>query len=245
VGLIGDQRSYLTGQLLAIVALFMACIATQSRAAEFSDYLSFTDRGDGASRYNSVLLFGGWMSTTNLGSTLFFNRATFFSLSPYQPYYDNNIIGGAYQRDVFRLGGLVIAAEVGIADRFGHYTECCAPVEKTIHSSGIVDSFETWIGPAFRYEAIVLFNTVRFVPGITAGFSVVTNSIGAEAGNVAYANGNATFLGYLGFEADFSLVSAPAWEFVIEEHHRSGAGELLGRLHEGYNANVIGLRYRF
>jgi len=100
-------------------------------------------------------------------------------------------------------------------------------------------------GPAFRYESVVLFNELRVVPGITAGFSTVTNSIGAEEGHVNFYNGNATFLGYLGFGVGFSLVSAPALELVIEEHHRSGADGLLGHIHEGYNANVVGLRYRF
>ena len=57
--------------------------------------------------------------------------------------------------------------------------------------------------------------------------------------------GNATFLGYLGFDVAFSLVGLPEWELVIEEHHRSGAHQLFGHLYEGYNANVVGLRYRF
>ena len=161
------------------------------------------------------------MSSTNLASTLLFNRVSRFGLSPYQPYYENYIVGGVYQRDVNRLGGFVIAGEVGLADRFGHYTDCCAPIEKTTTSSSIVNSGELWLGPAFRYEAIVFFKTVRFVPGITAGFSLVTNSIGAEEGHVELYHGNATFLGYLGFEAAFSLVSAPALELIIGEHHRS------------------------
>jgi hypothetical protein len=182
VSLIGEQRPSRRRWLCAIAALFAACIAAQSRAADFSDYVSVIDPTDGASRLNSVMLFGGRMSTTNLASTLLFNRVSVFGLSPYQPYYDNYIVGGAYQRDVYRFGGFVIAAEIGLADRFGHYTECCAPIEQTIYSSSTVNSGELWFGPAFRYEAIVFFNTVRFVPGITAGFSVVTNSIGAEEG---------------------------------------------------------------
>jgi hypothetical protein len=229
----------------AIAAVFAALFTVQCRAADFADFVSATDTTDGASRQNSVMIFGGRMSSTNLASTLLFNRVSRFGLSPYQPYYENYIAGGVYQRDVYRLGGLAIAGEMGLADRFGHYTDCCAPIEKTTTSSSIVNSGELWFGPAFRYEAIVFFKTVRFVPGITAGFSLVTNSIGAEEGHVEFYHGNATFLGYLGFEAAFSLVSAPALELIIEEHHRSGADGLFGKLHEGYNANVVGLRYRF
>jgi hypothetical protein len=232
--------------LCAMAAVLVtACTAVHSRAADFSDYVSLVDQVDGASRQNSVLVFGGRMSTTNLASTLLFNSVPIFGLTPYHPYYDNYTVGGAYQRDVYRIGGFVIAGEIGIDDRFGHYSSCCAPVEPTVISSNILNSGELWLGPAFRYEAIVLFDTLRITPGFTAGFSAVTNSIGAEEGHVIFYSGNATFLGYLGFEAAFSFVSAPALELVIAEHHRSGADGLLGRIHEGYNSNVAGLRYRF
>jgi hypothetical protein len=220
-------------------------MSAQVSAADFSDFISVNDPTDGAARQNSLMLFGGVMSTTNLGSTLLFNTVPNFGMQPYHPHYDNDIIGLTYQRDVYRLGGLVVAGEIGVADRFGHYAECCAPIEQTIMSSGLLNSGELWFGPAIRYEALVLGNTVRVVPGFTAGFSVVTNSIGAEEGKVQRYQGDGTFLGYLGFDVAFSLVSLPAWELVIEEHHRSGADGTFGKLYEGYNANVAGLRYHF
>jgi len=191
------------------------------------------------------MLFGGLMSTTNLASTLFFNTIPNFGMQPYHPHCDNYIVGATYQRDFIHFQGWAVAGEIGVADRFGHYSVCCSPLQATLTSSSVLTSGELWFGPAVRYDSFVLFKSLRIVPGFTAGFSLVTNSIGAEEGKVLFKPGNATFLGYLGFDVAFSLASLPEWELVIEEHHRSGAAGFFGHLHEGYNANVVGLRYLF
>lgn len=227
------------------VALVAVCMAMPCHAADFSDIISFNDPTNGASRPNSVLLFYGRMSTTNLGSTLVFNEFPLGTHAITGAKYDNFIAGGAYQRDVFRYGGGVIAAEIGIADRFGHYQDCCIPSAPTVYVSRDVNSGEFWAGPAFRYESILLFDQLRINPGITFGLSAVTNSIGTELGREQSENGHAALLGYLGFEVAFSLVQYPALEFVVREHHRSGAAGTFGHMAEGYNANVFGFRYRF
>jgi hypothetical protein len=241
-----ERRSILGLSLCAVAAaLVAACIAVPCHAADFSDFVSLNDPSDGASRQNSLFVFYGRMSTTNLGSTLFFNSVPLFTDAITGQKYDNFIAGAAYQRDFYRIDGFVIAAEIGIADRFGHYIDCCEPSSPTVYTSTIVNSGELWLGPAFRYESIVLFNELRVIPGFTVGFSAVTNSIGTELDREQSENGNATLLGYLGVEVAFSLMNFPALEFVIREHHRSGMNKLLGNMMEGYNANVAGFRYRF
>jgi hypothetical protein len=243
---VGQRKPVLPALLGAAVAVVcMLCIAAQSRAAEFSDFISVKDPVDTSELKNSIFGFYGRLSTTNLGSTLFFNEFPLFTDAITGQRYDNFIAGLTYQRDFFRYQGLVIAAEVGIADRFGHYKDCCVPSAPTVYSSSYINSGEGWFGAAVRYESIILFNTLRMVPGITFGFSAVTSAIGTEYDREQALNGDATFLGYLGIDLNFSLVSLPEWELVIEEHHRSGANKLLGHMMEGYNANVAGLRYRF
>jgi hypothetical protein len=227
------------------MVLFAVCIAMQCRAADFSDIVSLKDPTNGASRQNSILLFYGRLSTTNLGSTLVYNEFPVGTTAITGQKYDNFIAGGAYQRDVFRYGGAVIAGEIGIADRFGHYQDCCIPSSPTVYVSHDINSGEIWAGPAFRYESIVFFNQLRVIPGVTGGLSAVTNSIGTELDREQSRNGNASVLFYLGLEVAFSFVEFPALEFVVQEHHRSGAQNTLGHMAEGYNANVFGLRYRF
>jgi hypothetical protein len=57
-------------------------------------------------------------------------------------FYDNYIVGGADQRDFFEFNsGILIGAEVGIADRFGHYQICCDTV---VYSNGVTHSVELW-----------------------------------------------------------------------------------------------------
>lgn len=195
---------------------------------------------------NSILLFGGSMSTSDFGHSLIANA---IKRDGDAPFYDNYIFGGTYQRDFHSFSsGFVLAGEIGIADRFGHYVVCCTNKinEPNIISSNIVHSGELWLGPAIRYDSLVLFNWLHIIPGITFGFSAVTNSIGIERGReMSVPNSNATFLGYLSPEVDLSLIGAPRWVLVFELHHRSGACGTFGNFWEGYNANVVGLRYRF
>lgn len=181
------------------------------------------------------------MSTTVFGSTLFFNTGLMEAHSYGPISYDNSIVGAGYQRQFYRYGGFTLGGEIGIADRFGNYAQCCNPV---VLSSSTLNSGELWFGPVLRYDGIVLFN-VRVIPGITVGFSATTDSIGVERQREINDNGNARFLGYLGPELAFSPLDASQLEIFLRVQHRSGANRLLGNLMEGYNANVLGLRYRY
>jgi hypothetical protein len=106
--------------------------------------------------------------------------------------YDNFIAGASYQRDVYRFGGFVFSCEVGIADRLGHYKECCLPSAPSIYTSGTLNSFEFWAGTTFHYDSTVLFRSVLVAPGITGGLSAVTNSIGTKYHRETTVSGNAT-----------------------------------------------------
>jgi len=198
-----------------------------------------------ASPDDSIFFFAGRLSTSNMGSTATFNTIA-VDTTLESPYYDNYIVGAAYQRRFRELGhGFVLGGEIGIADRFGHYLVCCGDklVTQTVTSSNINHSGELWFGPTIRYEPFVLFDQFRITTGLTAGFSLTTNSIGVERGKELDRNGSARFLFYLGPEIAFSTVSMPNVELVVRLHHRSGALGTLGHLNEGYNANVVGLRY--
>ena len=182
-----------------------------------------------------------------MGSTATFNTVA-VDTTLESPYYDNYIVGAVYQRRFRELGNrFVLGGEIDIADRFGHYLVCCGDklVTQTVTSSNIHHSGEMWFGPTIRYESFVLFDRLRITPSMTVGFSLTTNSIGVERGREIDRNGSARFLFYLGPEVAFSTASMPNLELVFRLHHRSGALGLLGHLNEGYNANVVGLRYWF
>lgn len=193
---------------------------------------------------NSILLFAGWMSTTEIYTTTLLN----LNAHGAGPNYDNYIVGAAYDRDLFGLGhGFYFGVEVGIADRFGNYKECCQP---TIMSNSIINSAELWAGPQIRYAGILLFNLVRIGGAVTFGLSAATTSVGRELQREIDASGNARLLYYFGPELDFSTPSVPNVELVVKLQHRSGGKEVpiiptLGNMAEGYNATVAGIRYRF
>jgi hypothetical protein len=186
----------------------------------------------------SVFGFAGRTNSGNLADTFVFGAG-----APRTIFYDNYIVGGAYQRDFFQFNtGILIGVEVGIADRFGHYQVCC---DNVIYSSGSIHSAELWGGVSFRHEGLALFDTVRVSPGFVFGLSAVSNPIGQEALHQFDHQGSAKVLFYLGFDLAFALTSFPNTELVFRVQHRSGGYGVLGGIKEGNNANVIGIRQRF
>ena len=231
----------------AIAASVLAaplCIASHCNAADLFPPVSFTEQSEPNSRPNSILVFAGRMSTTDIWSTMAFN----LNKTNSGTYYDNYIVGAAYDRDLFDFGhGFYFGVEVGIADRFGNYKECCNPI---VMSNSIVQSAELWTGPQIRYAGVLLFDLVRVGAGVTFGLSVTTSSIGNELGWQIANSSSARVLYYLGPELDFSTPSIPNLEFVLKLQHRSGGKTVpilptLADFGEGYNANVAGARYRF
>jgi hypothetical protein len=186
----------------------------------------------------SVFIFGGRTDSGNLNQTFAFGLTSTSS----SRFYDNYIVGGAYQRDFLQFNsGFLIGAEVGLADRFGHYKVCC---DTPVYSNNMDHSAEVWAGATLRYP-VLLFDALRVSPGFVFGLSAISSPIGQEGEHQIVRNGSAKLLFYLGFETAFALRDTPDTELVIRIHHRSGAYGTLGGLKEGNNANVIGLRQRF
>lgn len=223
-------------QLIGVLVM-----GTISHAAELPSPVSESSppasSSDPIRKSDSLFFFGGYMSTQNMGATANFN-----SNHPVGPNYDNYIVGAAYNHDFYSLYGFAVGGEVGLADRFGYFRECCDPVVK---STAVLHSPELWFGPRFSFDGLVLFNTVRIGGAMTFGFSATTDSIGVERRREIVKSGSARLIGYLGPEIFLALADHPEWEIVYRLHHRSGANGTFGRMGEGYNANVLGVRYRF
>ena len=186
----------------------------------------------------SVFVFAGRTDSGNLGDTFLYGVG-----APEKIFYDNYIVGGAYQRDFFQFNsGILIGSEVGLADRFGHYKICCDIVS---YSNSVTQSAELWGGVSIRHQGVALFDTVRISPGFVFGLSVISSPIGQEGEHQIDHQGSAKILFYLGFDLAFALANLPNTELVFRVQHRSGAYGTLGAMKEGNNANVVGIRQRF
>ena len=146
----------------------------------------------------SVFGFAGRTNSGNLGSTFAFGSG-----APEPIFFDNFIIGGAYQRDFVHFNsGVLIGAEIGLADRFGNYSLCC---DRVVRSNRVAHSAELWGGISFRHEGLALFDTIRISPGFVIGLSAISDPIGQEALHQFDHRGSAKALFYLGFDLAFAL----------------------------------------
>jgi hypothetical protein len=177
------------------------------------------DTPEGGPPRQAVFVFGGLFTTGSMGDTLDIFNVT---------YDQNYIIALGYQRYLWSTGRFHWGWEIGTAGRYndGH-------------------SVEFWGGPTVRHNGITLFDLVRLSASATAGFSIVTDTMGHEDNRERARKGDGTFLYYLGPEFAASLPSHPNIELFYRLHHRCGGGGTLGEMREGYNANVVGLRWRF
>jgi len=232
---------------VAVLTPAAACFAqTETQPQPSSD----TDR----SRPNSVLVFAGRMSTTDFTSSLLYNKTYTPDYAFGKQAFDNAIAGVDYERDILGLArDLRLRGEVGIDDRFGHFLVCCLipkPYDppyrdKTVRTNGLVHSIELWIGGKVRWENFKLPGGIRLEVAGTVGFSGVTRPIGREHQREIEYHANAHFLGFVAPELGLSLASVPRFELVFRVMHRSGAGGTFGGMKEGYNGDVIGVRYAF
>ena len=116
--------------------------------------------------------------------------------------------------------------------------------------------FEGQVGKHFREQDHWEFNflgTFRWIKfpwdryvdtslAAGAGLSYATEEPEIEFKN----HGNASkFLGYLMFEAAFSLPTFPQWDLFTRIHHRSGAGGTFSDVRGASNAYGVGIRYKF
>ena len=167
-----------------------------------------------------IHIYFGQYTTDNMGDTLKILKAH---------YEKNSLLAGAYSRDFMELGyGLRLGGEIGTALRFG--TDWTG---------------ELWGGVVIRPKPFTSREGISIGLACTVGLSAISKSMGEEINREIGRRGNASFLFYLGPEIILTFPGLRNWELVYRLHHRSGAGGLLGGLYEGYNANTIGLRYRF
>jgi hypothetical protein len=180
-------------------------------------------REDRPARYpfcQSVFIFGGSLTKGSMGDT-----ADVFNVT----YDGNHIIGLGYQRFPWTSRNFYLGWEVGVAGRSGNGDTTA----------------EIWGGAAVRHHGFTIADRVIITPSLTAGFSVVSHSMGHEAYREYRREGDATFLFYLGPEISLSTTARPNLELFYRLHHRCGGNRTLGGLSEGYNANVLGLRLKF
>jgi hypothetical protein len=149
------------------------------------------------------------------------------SLNPFYKHEHTYIAGAAWRRDLTNLGPYVIlSAEAGLAGRFNG-----------------TSSAEIWGGPNLRTR-IPLGREVALSPGITFGLSAVTKPTALEHERELQRNGNTTVLFYLSPELALQFAKWPNVELVYRLHHRSGLYNALGKMQEGSNAHVLGLRWQ-
>ena len=117
-----------------------------SPEADYSYFLTPFKLASQPNLKQSVFGFAGRTNSGNLGDTFAFGVG-----APQRIFYDNYIVGGAYQRDFYQFNsGVLIGAEVGLADRFGNYRICCDTVA---YSNGVMHSAELWGGVSFDTKA--------------------------------------------------------------------------------------------
>jgi hypothetical protein len=186
------------------------------------DPFGFASAGlDPGTPRESIFVFGGHFTRRSMGHTFDVFNVT---------YDDGNWLGAlGYQRyhwsspHHFHWGW-----EVGLAGRFGDG-----------------ESIEVWGGPTVRHDGITIANRFMIKPSLTAGLSAVTEAMGHELRRQVGRKGDASFLFYLGPDFSIATTRNPNVEFFYRLHHRCGARRTLGGLSEGYNANVVGVRFRY
>lgn len=170
-------------------------------------------------RLDSILVFGGALTDGNMGQ----------SLNAFDVHYERNyIVGAAYDHQLANFSSIfIVNGQVGVADRFGDG-----------------NTVELW-GGVHLQSRIPFASVLYLTPGLTLGLSGVTDCQGIECQRQADHHGNAHLLFYFSPELAFTLRQYPDVDLVYQLHHRSGLFGTLGKMEEGTNANVVGLRYHF
>lgn len=165
----------------------------------------------------NVFVMGGPFSTGYFSDILQF----------YNGQYDSNVfIGGGYQRFIYNYGSFQLGVEAGVGLRLG-----------------TPSSAEAWFGGVTRFQQFEV-GPLNITPALTAGFSVVSDTIGAERERAIANNAPSMFLYYLGPEIAVSVDSHPEWEAFGRIQHRSGGFGSIANL-DGSNAATLGIRYKF
>src|SRR5690606_971974 len=146
----------------------------------------------------------------------------------WEDHYESNFFAGVgYQYFMYEhSGGFKLGAEAGLGIRVGDRS-----------------SAELWAGLVGRID-MFQFGDIRITPSITAGFSVVTDTIGVETQRAEKLGHDIPFLYYLGPEIAVSHVDYPGFEAFGRIHHRSGGFGTIAEI-DGSNAVVLGLRLKY
>lgn len=139
---------------------------------------------------------------------------------------DNGFAGLGYQQFFYEYESFQLGAEIGVGLRAGS------------RFSG-----EAWAGLVGRLTEFE-FGPITITPSLTAGFSVVTDTIGVETTRSLAADQSASFLYYLAPEIAVSHDDHPQWEAFGRIQHRSGGFGTIAHI-DGANALTLGLRYKF
>lgn len=168
-------------------------------------------------RKDSITVFGGVYTTVNMGE----------SFNPFANHDSTYLIAGSYRREFIKLPwNIVLGGEIGLGLRFG------------TGSYG-----EIWAAPTARLVGIPLGKVASMSIGLSAGFSAITNPTGLEQQREHEHSGNSKLLFYFSPELAFAFRELANMEIVLRLHHRSGLYGTLGRMREGSNTHVVGVRW--
>lgn len=168
--------------------------------------------------YENLFVMTGPFSTEQFGGTLEFWD---------NQYESNAFVGVGYQRMLYaHQRGAKFGIEAGFGLRLG-----------------VRSSAEVWGGGVARFD-IFRLGDFSITPALTAGFSVVTDTIGSETERANALGIKAPFLYYLGPEIAVGHRAIPNLELLARIHHRSGGFGTIAPL-DGSNAAVVGVRHKY
>ena len=146
----------------------------------------------------------------------------------WRDHYENNFFAGiGYQNFVYHTDfGLKAGLEVGAGIRAGGTT-----------------SAELWAGVVARYDGMHV-GDLNISPSLTAGLSLVSDTIGVETRRANNIGEAVPVLFYLGPEISLSHASNPNVELTARIQHRSGGYGAIAPI-DGSNAATVGLRFGF
>ncbi|SFV36943.1 hypothetical protein SAMN05216456_2669 [Devosia crocina] len=149
------------------------------------------------------------------------------ALTPWDNVYESNFFAGfGYQQFLYQYGVFHLGLEGGLGIRAGESA-----------------SLELWGGAVARLEVFKM-GGLNITPSLTAGLSVVTDTIGVETERAAAINRAVPVLYYLGPEIAVSHDALPDYEGFVRIQHRSGGFGTIAEI-DGSNAVAVGLRYKF
>jgi len=149
------------------------------------------------------------------------------AITPWDNTYEGNFFAGVgYQNFLYHYDAFSLGVEAGLGLRAGYHP-----------------SAEFWAGAVARID-MLRFGDITITPSITAGLSVVTDTIGVETERAEAIGQSVPVLYYLGPEVAVSHAVHPEFEGFLRLQHRSGGFGTIAHI-DGSNAVVLGLRYKF